>query len=57
MDVTLKKIPVVGSEVQVTNSASSIQLLKFDLNQVLRIAFARDITKLAQEHEGRSHQQ
>jgi hypothetical protein len=57
MDVTLEKIPVVGSEVQVTNSTLSIQLLKSDLHQVLRVAFARDITKLAQEHEGRSHHQ
>jgi hypothetical protein len=40
-----------------------IQLLKADLNQVLRIAFAINTTKLAQEHEvfisnhqyGRSH--
>jgi hypothetical protein len=29
-----------------------MQLLEADLNQVLRIAFARKITHLAKEHEG-----
>jgi hypothetical protein len=29
-----------------------IQLLEADLNQVLRIAFTRNITRLAKDHEG-----
>jgi hypothetical protein len=35
-----------------TNKLRIIQLLEADLNQVLRIAFARNITKLARENEG-----
>jgi hypothetical protein len=30
----------------------TIQLLEADLNQVLRIAFARNITRIAKNHEG-----
>jgi hypothetical protein len=59
IDVMLEKIPgVIG-----TNKLRIIQLLEADLNQVLRSAFARNISKLAQysdgvisEHQyGRSH--
>jgi hypothetical protein len=35
-----------------TNKLGIIQLLEADLNQVFRAAFARNITKLAQTHEG-----
>jgi hypothetical protein len=59
VDVMLEKIPGVIR----TNKLCIIQLLEADLNQVLRSAFARNISKLAQdkdriigEHQyGRSH--
>jgi hypothetical protein len=35
-----------------TNKLRILQLLEADLNQVLRAAFARNITKLAQNNEG-----
>jgi hypothetical protein len=35
-----------------TKKLRIIQLLEADLNQVLRIAFARNITKLARDNEG-----
>jgi hypothetical protein len=35
-----------------SNKLRIIQLLEADLNQVLRIAFARNITCLAKEHVG-----
>jgi signal recognition particle subunit SEC65 len=60
INVVLEKIPGVIP----TNKLRIIQLLEADLNQVLRSAFARNISKLAQdkygiisEHQyGRSHQ-
>jgi hypothetical protein len=59
IDVMLEKIPGVVR----TNKLCIIQLLEADLNQVLKIAFARNITKLARDNErvignhqyGRSH--
>jgi hypothetical protein len=42
IDVMLENIPGVVR----TNKQRIIQLLEVDLNQVLRIAFARNITKL-----------
>jgi hypothetical protein len=60
LDIMLEKIPGVPR----INKLRIIQLLEADLNQVLRSAFARNISKLAQEtpgiiseHQyGRSHQ-
>jgi hypothetical protein len=60
IDIMLEKIPGVPR----INNLRIIQLLKADLNQVLRSTFARNISKLAQEtlgiiseHQyGRSHQ-
>jgi hypothetical protein len=59
VDVMLEKIPGIAR----TNKLRIIQLLEEDLNQVLRVAFARNVTKLAQNHKwvisdhqyGRSH--
>jgi hypothetical protein len=48
IDVMLEKIPGVAR----TNKLRIIQLLEADMNQVLRIAFARNITKLARDNEG-----
>jgi hypothetical protein len=56
----LKKVPGIAR----SNKLRIIQLLEVDLNQVLRTAFARNVTKLAQNHKGvisehqygRSHQ-
>jgi hypothetical protein len=48
VDIMLEKIPGIAR----TNKLRIIQLLEADLNQVLRAAFARNITKLAQTHEG-----
>jgi hypothetical protein len=48
IDMMLEKIPGVVR----TNKLRIIQLLEADLNQVLRIAFARNITKLARDNEG-----
>jgi hypothetical protein len=44
----LEKIPGVVR----SNKLRIIQILEADLNQVLRIAFARNITRLAKTHEG-----
>jgi hypothetical protein len=44
----LEKIPGIAR----TNKLRIIQLLEADLNQVLRPAFARNITKLAHNHDG-----
>jgi hypothetical protein len=44
----LEKIPGIARK----NKLRIIQLLEADLNQVLRAAFARNIRKLAQNHEG-----
>jgi S-ribosylhomocysteine lyase LuxS involved in autoinducer biosynthesis len=48
VDVMLEKIPGVSR----SNKLRIIQLLEADLNQVLRIAFARNIGRLAKEHQG-----
>jgi hypothetical protein len=48
VDVMLEKIPGVSR----SDNLRIIQLLEADLNQVLRIAFARNIGRLAKEHEG-----
>jgi hypothetical protein len=48
IDIMLEKIPGVVR----SNKLIIIQLLEADLNQVLRIAFARKITRLAKNHEG-----
>jgi hypothetical protein len=48
IDVMLEKIPGVVR----SNKLRIIQLLEADLNQVLRIAFARKITKLAKNNKG-----
>jgi hypothetical protein len=48
IDGMLEKIPGVV----ITNKLRIIQLLETDLNQVIRIAFARNITKLARYNEG-----
>jgi hypothetical protein len=60
IDIILEKIPGVPR----INKSIIIQLLEADLNQVMRSAFARNISKLAQEtpgiisenQYGRSHQ-
>jgi hypothetical protein len=48
VDIMLEKIPDIAR----TNNLRIIQLLEADLNQVLRAAFARNITKLAHNHDG-----
>jgi hypothetical protein len=48
VDVMLENIPGVTH----ANKFRIIQLLEADLNQVICIAFARNITKLAKEHSG-----
>jgi hypothetical protein len=48
VDVILEKIPGVIR----TNKLRIIQLLEADLNQVLLSAFARNISKLAQDKDG-----
>jgi hypothetical protein len=48
IDVMLEKIPGVVR----SNKLWIIQLLEADLNQVLRIAFARNIAKLAKNNKG-----
>jgi hypothetical protein len=48
IDIMLEKIPGVV----ISNKLRKLQLLEADLNQVLRVAFARNITRLAKTHEG-----
>jgi hypothetical protein len=48
VDVMLEKVPGISR----SDKLQIIQLLEEDLNQVLRISFARNITRLAKEHEG-----
>jgi hypothetical protein len=48
VDIMFDKPPGIAR----TNELRIIQLLEADLNQVLRAAFARNITKLAHNHEG-----
>jgi hypothetical protein len=48
IDIILKKIPGVVQ----SNKLRIIQLLKADLNQVLRIAFVRNIAKIAKNNKG-----
>jgi hypothetical protein len=48
VDIVLEKIPGIAR----TNKLRIIQLLEADLHQVLRAAFVRNITKLAQNQEG-----
>jgi hypothetical protein len=48
VDIMLEKIPGISR----TNKLRIIQLLEAELNQVLRAAFASNITKLAHTHEG-----
>jgi hypothetical protein len=47
-DVMLKQVPGVSR----SDKLRIIQLLEADLNQVLMIAFVRNIRRLAKEHEG-----
>jgi hypothetical protein len=47
-DVMLQKVPGISR----SDKLRIIQLLEADLNQVLRIAFARNITRLTKDHEG-----
>jgi hypothetical protein len=47
VDVMLEKVP----EIPRSDKLRIIQLLEADLNKVLRIAFARNITRLAKDHE------
>jgi hypothetical protein len=44
----LEKVPGISR----SDKLRVIQLLEADLNQVFRISFARDITRLAKDHEG-----
>jgi hypothetical protein len=48
VNIMLEKIPGIAR----TNKLRIIQLIEADLNQVLRAIFARNIAKLAQNHEG-----
>jgi hypothetical protein len=48
VDIMLEKLPGILR----SDKLRIIQLLEADLNQVLRIAFARNITRLAKDHEG-----
>jgi hypothetical protein len=48
VDVMLEKVPGIPR----SDKLRSIQFLEADLNQVLTIAFARNITRLAKDHEG-----
>jgi hypothetical protein len=48
IDVMLENMPGVWR----SDKLRIIQLLEADLNQLLRVAFARNITKLAKQHDG-----
>jgi hypothetical protein len=48
VDVMLEKVHGISR----SDKLQIIQLLEVDINQVLRIAFARNITRLTKEHEG-----
>jgi hypothetical protein len=48
VDIMLEKVPGIAR----SNKLQIIQLLEADLNQVLRAAFARNVTKSAQNHKG-----
>jgi hypothetical protein len=48
VDVMLEKAPGISR----SDKLRIIQILEADLNQVIRIAFARNITCLAKEYEG-----
>jgi hypothetical protein len=48
IDVMLEKVPGIPR----SDKLRIIQFLEANLNQVLRIAFARNITRLAQDHQG-----
>jgi hypothetical protein len=48
VDIMLEKIPGIAR----TNKLRIIQMLEANLNQVLRAAFARNIMKLAHNHDG-----
>jgi hypothetical protein len=48
VDVMLEKVPGILR----SDKLRIIQLLEVDLNQVLRIAFTRNITRFAKDHEG-----
>jgi hypothetical protein len=48
VDVMLEKVPGISR----SDKLQIIQLVEADIKQVLRIAFARNITRLAKEHEG-----
>jgi hypothetical protein len=48
VDVMLEKVPGIPR----SDKLRIIKFLEADLNQVLRIAFARNITRLAKDHEG-----
>jgi hypothetical protein len=47
VDVMLEKVPGISR----SDKLRIIQLLEADLNQVLRIAFTRNITRLTKDHE------
>jgi hypothetical protein len=48
VDIMLEKVPGIAR----SNKLRIIQLLEADVNQVLRAAFARNISKSAQNHKG-----
>jgi hypothetical protein len=48
VDIMLERVPGISRSYKLR----IIQLLEADLNQVLRISFARNITRLEKEHEG-----
>jgi hypothetical protein len=48
VDVILEKVPGISR----SDKLRIIQFLEADLNQILRIAFSKNITRLAKDHEG-----